>query len=446
MNNKKWSFVLLVILLVATILVGCNSNDQVANNTQEEATNEETTETNQVAAYENDTYLVDAAYLLENLNNENVLILDARGDKAYAEGHIPGAIVVSWPSFANVEGAPGDAGWGVVLNPESLSEKLSAIGVDETKEIIVYSDTLNGWGEDGRIVWMLRMVGLDNSKILDGGYNYWTAKSYETTKEVSEPVASNFVVESLNNDLTIATEELNSRMSDFVILDTREQNEFNGDANFGEKRGGHLPNARLLTFNTLLNEDGTFKSAEELTSIFDEAGLKKEDEIVTYCTAGIRSAHTQIALNMMGYNNVRNYDASFYEYAANEALPLEDKIITKGDFTYYSADQLKNSIEADSAMLLVDIQVQEEFDAHHITGALATYAYPVKTDDDKAKLDTVLESIESSNSKVVIVCPRGGGGAERTYNYLLEKGVNKDRLFILEDGQEGWPFDELLEQ
>jgi len=446
MNNKKISIVLLIAVLIASAFVGCQSNN--ASKTNNETQNEETTQSEEVAetteeVIEND-FLVTAQYLSDHLNDDNLLILDARGDEAYAKGHIPGAVSISWPSFANVNGAPGDAGWGVVLDEASLSEKLSAIGVSADKTIVVYANTLNGWGEDGRIVWMLRMAGLENAKVLDGGINFWEENDFETTKEATVPVATEFVVESINSQVTINTEELTNRLGEFTILDTREQNEFDGDANYGEKRGGHLPNARLLTFNNVLNEDGTFKTTSELESIFEAAGLNKEDEIVTYCTAGIRSAHLQVALNMTGYNNVRNYDASFYEYAANEALPLESKIIVKGDYNYYSPEQVKLNIETKSPFILLDIQVEEEFDAHHINGALATYAYPVKSDEDKQKIDSLLETLEVSDQRIVVVCPRGGGGAERTVNYLLEKGILKDRLFILEEGQAGWPFEELL--
>lgn len=453
MRKTKWLSILLSALLLVTLFIGCEQNEEVINNNAGEVSAVDNTEetssviesTEEIMTYEDDSYLVDAEYLLNNLSNENILLLDARGDKPYAEGHIPGAISISWPGFANVDGAPGDAGWGVVLEKEMLSEKLSAIGVDKEKEIIVYADTLSGWGEDGRIVWMLRMAGIENSKILDGGYNYWTSNKYETTKEVTQPVPTSFVVESLNESLTIGTDELNQKIGDVVILDTREQNEFDGDANFGEKRGGHLPNARLLTFNTLLNEDGTFKSAKELDDIFKSVGLEQDDEIVTYCTAGIRSAHSQIALKMMGYDHVKNYDASFYEYAANETLPLEDKIIVKGAYKYFSAEQLKNNIESETPIVLVDIQVEEAYNAHHIQGAVATYAYPVKSDEDKVKFESVLSDIHDVNSKVVIVCPRGAGGAERTYDYLLMEGVEQARLFILENGQEGWPYDEWLD-
>ncbi len=437
------SLIALMLLVMSLVMISCESKDEVNEETQVE-TNEETQVEAVELAYEDKSYLVDAKYLSENLSNEDVLILDVRGDDAYAKGHIPGAVSVSWPQFANVTGAPGDEGWGVVLDAEALSEKLASVGVDQSKTVIVYADTKNGWGEDGRIVWMLRMAGIENSKILDGGINFWQANDYEVTKEETLAVASDFKVEELNTTCTINTEELNSRLEEVVILDTREQNEYDGDAKFGEKRGGHLPNARLLTFNEVLNEDGTFKNANELNAIFKEVGLNKEEEIITYCTAGIRSAHLQIALSMMGYENVRNYDASFYEYAAKEELNLESKVIVKGDFKYYSAEQLKTSIERELPINILDIQVEDEYNLHSIKGSVATYAFPVKSDEEKAKIEQVLPSLEETNNRIVIVCPRGGGGAERTAKLLLEKGVDNDRIFILEDGQAGWTFEDLL--
>lgn len=331
--TKKITIILLAIAMISTMVIGCESNENTANNVENNTMNdtndtanntvEEVTEEVVEITFADDSYLVSADYLLENLNNEEILLLDARGEEAYSKGHIPGAIAISWPGFANVDGAPGDAGWGVVLAQEVLSERLSAVGVDNTKTIIVYADTQNGWGEDGRIVWMLRMAGIENSKMLDGGFNFWDANDYETTKEATVVTASTFTVEAINEMATIGTEELTERMEELTIIDTREQNEFDGDTKYGEKRGGHLPGSILLTFNAVLNEDGTMKTAAELDEIFTTAGLNKKDEIVTYCTAGIRSAHLQVALNMMGYNNVRNYDASFYEYAADDTLPLE---------------------------------------------------------------------------------------------------------------------------
>ena len=114
------------------------------------------------------------------------------------------------------------------------------------------------------------------------------------------------------------------------------------------------------------------------------------------------------------------------------------------DFSYYSPKELKESIEEDKSFFLVDIQAKEDFNDHHIQGAIGTYAYPVKSKEDKAKLDQIIPKLKAENKDIVIVCPRGGGGAERTYQYLSSQGIKEQRLYILEDGQAGWPYEQLL--
>lgn len=118
----------------------------------------------------------------------------------------------------------------------------------------------------------------------------------------------------------------------------------------------------------------------------------------------------------------------------------------KKDFKYYTAEQTKKAIEEKKDIILLDIQVEKDFKEHHIKGVIPTYAYPVKTDEEKAKLEKVLPTLQKSNNPIIIVCPGGAGGAERTYAYLSEKGISKDRLFILQNGQKGWPYPELLEK
>jgi len=113
-------------------------------------------------------------------------------------------------------------------------------------------------------------------------------------------------------------------------------------------------------------------------------------------------------------------------------------------FNYYTADTLKESLASEKQMHLIDIQVEDEYSAHHIQSAVATYAYPVKSDEDKAKLDLILSELTADENPIVIVCPRGGGGAERTFKHLQASGLDTSRLFILENGQEGWPHAELL--
>ena len=122
------------------------------------------------------------------------------------------------------------------------------------------------------------------------------------------------------------------------------------------------------------------------------------------------------------------------------AILLLPANLLAGDVTYnyISAADLETRLTAGLPTNIVDIQVEDEFSQHHIKGATATYAYPVKSDADRAKLDTTVEQLQGNSDPVVIVCPRGAGGATRTYDYLLQQGIAAERLLILEKGQAGW--------
>jgi len=115
-------------------------------------------------------------------------------------------------------------------------------------------------------------------------------------------------------------------------------------------------------------------------------------------------------------------------------------------FNYMTADKVREKIETGQKMIILDIQVAEEFNRHHLKGAVATYAYPVKSDEDRAKLGEMFSQISSNGDPVVIVCPRGKGGAKRAYKYLSSKGISEERLYILENGQFGWPYSWLLDE
>lgn len=115
-------------------------------------------------------------------------------------------------------------------------------------------------------------------------------------------------------------------------------------------------------------------------------------------------------------------------------------------YQYISAAEVKQKVENRAPMTLVDIQVEEEFAKHNISGAVATYAYPVKSSADKAKMAAVIDTLKQNNDLAVVVCPRGGGGAKRAYKLLNAAGIAEERLAILTDGQAAWPYPELLTQ
>jgi len=114
-----------------------------------------------------------------------------------------------------------------------------------------------------------------------------------------------------------------------------------------------------------------------------------------------------------------------------------------GGYSYVEQDQFRNWLEKGKDMAIVDIQVPTEFQQHHFKGSLETGAYPVKSADDKQKLDRIAAQLSSTTNDVVVICPRGGGGAKNTYDYLKEKGIDEKRIFILKEGMQGWPYKEL---
>ena len=126
---------------------------------------------------------------------------------------------------------------------------------------------------------------------------------------------------------------------------------------------------------------------------------------------------------------------------------VSPKTEVKKNYQYYTADKLKTAIENKDPMYLLDIQVEKEYKAHHIVNTIPTYAYPADTAKLKAKIDVALDKINATKDPIIVVCPGGGSGAKNTVGYLIdEKGIDANRLFILEKGQKGWTYDNLLEK
>jgi len=172
--------------------------------------------------------------------------------------------------------------------------------------------------------------------------------------------------------------------------------------------------------------------------------MKKQSTLLLTLALGI----TLVAAGCGASNTPSNAGAESKAPAASEASSQANQLAPKKitDFKYYTADQLKAAIETKAPVQIVDIQIEDEYNAHHIKGVIATYAYPVKTEEDKAKLAEFLPQLKDSQDPVVIICPQGKSGATRTYQYLYDQGIDESRLFILEKGQAGWPYNELLDK
>ena len=361
---------LLLVMVMALSLIACGAPAQEAAPVATEAPAEAPSKAPAAAPATpgfTGKYVVDAQYVIDNLGNENVVLVDARGEDVAKDGTVEGAIAVVWQMFADVtSGAPGDPMWGTLLPAEALSEVLSATGIAPEKEIIVFGANQFGWGDEGRIVWGLNAAGFENAKFVDGGYVALEAAGAPIVKGAAAYSPAKVSV-TVNEDHMINTDALVASYNDYVVIDTRADEEWNGEVLYGEAAGGHLPNALHIRYTDMFNEDQTLKTNEELEAMFSEAGLSKDQTIVTYCTGGIRSAYMQLVLEMLGYENSLNYDESFYRWAAcqDSVIPgsFEGKYVVDAQ---YVIDNMKNE-----NVVLVDARGEDAAKEGTLEGAIA---------------------------------------------------------------------------
>lgn len=301
---KRILALLLTLSLCLGVLVGCSKEPAATENLEG------------AVAFSGE-YVVDAEYIQSRMGADDVVLVDTRGEDAAKKGTLEGAIAVIWQALASVsDGQSGDAMWGTILPVDQLSEALSQFGITPEKEIILFSAGKDGWGDDGRIAWELIAAGFPNVKIADCGYDQLAAAGLPTQKGASDYTPAEVTISAIDETHLINTDALAADYDSFKVVDVRADEEYNGEVLYGEAAGGHLPGAIHIRFTDLFNEAGYLKSNEEITAMFTEAGLSTDDTIVTYCTAGIRSAYMQLILEMCGFENSLNYDESYYRWCA----------------------------------------------------------------------------------------------------------------------------------
>ncbi len=254
-------------------------------------------------------------------NREKVILIDARPKMLYDKGHIPGAVNAEWTYFANMKGMPGTPGWGDLHSRETLAKRIGALGVNGKKPVVVYCDP-GGWGQDGWVVWILRLSGIADARMLEGGFSAWRAAGGEVSTAPKKPKPVAFSIPSFQGGYNVTTPWLREKLDEVVVIDARTPFEYEGARVFQEKRGGHIPGAVNIPFDSVFREDWTVKEPEEIRDFFGRFGIRPEDEIIVYDTAGVRSAYLVMVLRMAGFENARNYDSSFQEWAGNMELAV----------------------------------------------------------------------------------------------------------------------------
>ncbi|HCM86759.1 MULTISPECIES: sulfurtransferase [Enterococcus] len=262
-------------------------------------------------------YIVNVDYVKRNL--DEIILVDARGEEEANKGTVKGATAIGWQNLAAVEeGASGDEKWGLVLEPAELAKRLGEKGITKDKEVVLFAGAQKGWGDDGRIAWELLAAGYKDVKMVDGGFAALKKAGLKTEVESTKLEPVTVKINSIDQKHIIRTDELKKDYDDYKIVDVRDDKEYKGEVLYGEAKGGHLPEAIQVRFTDLFNSKGMLKSKAELTKLFEDAGLAKNDKIVTYCTAGIRSAYMELVMEMCGFKQVKNYDGSYYRWAKVE--------------------------------------------------------------------------------------------------------------------------------
>lgn len=268
------------------------------------------------------TYLIDTETLAQNLGREGLVIVDVRGPAAYSS-HIPGAVQTSWHEYSDPEATAKG-----LLNPDisRLEERIRSLGINNSSDVVIYSNPFDNWGDEGRMFWMLEYLGHPSIMVLDGGWVKWTAEHRRFEHEPVKLAPGDFKA-SLKPEVLTMKDELKKLVKQphpgTFILDARSTEEYAGKEIDGLPRAGHIPTAVNISWNGFLKPDGTVKELEMVRGMFAEFGLRPDLEVITYCLGGVRSAWVYFLLRLIGYENVRNYPGSWWEWSRDFAAPAE---------------------------------------------------------------------------------------------------------------------------
>jgi thiosulfate/3-mercaptopyruvate sulfurtransferase len=270
--------------------------------------------------------LVSTEWLAAHLGDASLRILESDEDVLlYEMSHIPGAQKVDWHVDLN------DPVQRDYISPEGFSALLRTKGIDATTPVILYGDKNNWWA--AYALWVFELFGFTNARLLDGGRAKWEAEGRAMVTDVPKFPATTYTAPK-RDDARIRAflpEVLAHQQKRGPMIDVRSNPEYTGERTHmadypqeGTLRGGHIPGARNVPWARAANPDGSFKAAAELRAIYEgEAGLKPEQEVVTYCRIGERSSHTWFVLSyLLGYPNVRNYDGSWTEWGNAVRTPI----------------------------------------------------------------------------------------------------------------------------
>jgi len=276
--------------------------------------------------YTHPEYLVDTTWVAENLNNPSVRIVESDEDSLlYAIGHIPGAMQVDW--FTTLQ----DPIRRDFLTKERFEQTCAKLGIANDTTVVFYGDKSNWFA--CYALWLFQYYGHEKVRIMNGGRAKWELEKRPFVKEVPTYPPTRYAAKLADEKIRAFRDDVFAHLENSgPLVDVRSLKEYTGEllhmANYpqeGATRGGHIPGAVNIPWSTAVNEtDATFKSPEELKTLFESKNIVPGDKIIAYCRIGERSSLTWFVLKyLLGYPNVRNYDGSWTEWGNLVNAPIE---------------------------------------------------------------------------------------------------------------------------
>ena len=279
-----------------------------------------------MADYHRPDSLVTTQWAADNLKNPKVRLIEVDVDTAaYDTGHAPGAVGWNWKSDLETHLTRN------IADKEGIEKLLSQAGVDNDTTVILYGDN-NNWFA-AYALWVLMYYGFDNVKLMNGGRKKWIDEGRPLATDAPSYPKTSISVRGPKDSIRALRDYVLDRVGKggVALVDVRSPREFSGELlspenlpQEGSQRGGHIPGAKNIFWSQAVNEDGTFKSADELKQLYGGQGVTPDKEVIAYCRIGERSAHTWFVLTyLLGYPNVRNYDGSWTEWGSLIGVPVE---------------------------------------------------------------------------------------------------------------------------
>jgi thiosulfate/3-mercaptopyruvate sulfurtransferase len=271
--------------------------------------------------------LVETQWVHDHLDDTHVRVVevDYNPTSSYSLGHIPGALLFDWIKDLN------NSLHRDIISKKDCKELLRRAGINNDTLLVLYGDYKNSFATYA--FWVFKYYGLQDIRIMNGGRKKWFQEDRPVSVEIPSYPRGNFKTSAPDKSIRVFMSHLKRKAysKDRILLDVRSEDEFAGKIlapieypSEHAQRGGHIPGSVNIPWNLVINEDGTFKSADELTKIYDSKSITPDKEIITYCRIGERSSHTWFVLKyLLGYPNVKIYDGSWTEWGNMIRNPVE---------------------------------------------------------------------------------------------------------------------------